>query len=367
MNSIAVFYASEGTGHRTAAQNLAERFKLDNPDGKVVCADILDCVPRLLHFGFSNYYLWTVRFCPRLWGKSYYGSDHPGITKFCCDFAHKILCKMYLKKAETMAREIGAQAVFFTHYFGAEHYAARNPGTPVFFVNTDFETHIFQRAGHPEAFFVPSETAVRQYAADGIKNVYNTGIPIADKFSRPISKTAARELLGIEQNRRVILVSGGGIGAGNIQAVAASLSARKDWQTIIICGNNKALKQKLEKKYSGAKNMRFEGFVENIEQFYRAADLGIIKPGGLTLAETLASELPLLLMDAVPGQEECNMRCVCEADAAVKLDNARCTLEKAAYILDNPQLTDRLRKNAQKLSKPFAAGDILKIAETFVK
>lgn len=364
MKNIAVFYASEGTGHRTAAENLAERFRLDNPDGRVICEDILDCVPRPLHYGLSNYYLWTVRFWPWLWGKSYYGSDHPGITKFCCDFAHKILCKLFLRHAEKHAREIGAEAVFFTHYFGAEHYAKRNSETKVFFINTDYETHIFQRAGKLTAFFVPSETSVKQYAADGIKNVYNTGIPIADKFMRTPSKKEARELLGIEQKQRVILVSGGGIGAGKIETVAAQLTKRSDWLTIVICGNNKTLKKRLEKNMADAENIRIEGFVNNIEQFYRAADLGIIKPGGLTLAETLASKLPLLLMDAVPGQEECNMRCVCNAGAAIKLKNAEETLQMTEEIFNSPEKLKNLTENAEKFARPDAADKILKIAES---
>lgn len=367
MKSIAVFYASEGTGHRTAAENLAARFMLDNPDGQALCADILDCVPKLLHAGLSNYYLWTVRWWPWLWGKSYWGSDKQGITKFCCDLAHELLCKMYISKAERSVREMNAEAVFFTHYFGAEHFAKRNPDIPVFFVNTDYETHIFQRSGIYAASFVPSRTALGQYAEENIKNVYNSGIPVAAKFETPLSKETARKKLRIDENCPVILVSGGGIGAGSIEKAAASLAEHKDWLTVIICGNNASLKRKLEKKYSGEENVRIEGYVNNIEEFYRAADLGIIKPGGLTLAETLVSELPLLLMDPVPGQEECNLRCVCAEGAALKLDSADKAAETAETILDNPQKLAELTEKAKKIARPDAAREILKTAEQLIK
>ena len=367
MKSIAVFYASEGTGHRTAAENLAERFKLDNPDGQTLCADILDCVPKLLHAGLSNYYLWTVRWWPWLWGKSYWGSDKPGVTKFCCDVAHKLLCTMYISQAERRVREMNAEAVFFTHYFGAEHFAKRNPDIPVFFVNTDYETHIFQRSGIYAASFVPSRTALGQYAKENIENVYNSGIPVAAKFETALSKETARKKLGIDKNRRVILVSGGGIGAGSIETVARSLAKRKDRLTVVICGNNKSLRKKLERIYKNAENVRIEGYVNNMEEFYRAADLGIIKPGGLTLAETLACGLPLLIMNPVPGQEECNLRCVCGEGAALKLDNAEKAAETAELILDNPQKLAELTANAKRIARPDAAEEILKIAGQIIK
>lgn len=363
MEKIAVFYASEGTGHRTAAENLAARFLLDHPNGKVLCYDILDCVPRLLHAGLSNYYLWTVKYCPALWGASYWNSDTPGITQFSTDFAHKILCKMFLPRAEKMARELGAEAVFFTHYFGGEHFAARNPDIPTFFVNTDFETHAFQRSGNFTATFCASETAVRQYEKDNISPVYNTGIAVAPKFEALPTKQQARQKLNIKQNATVILVSGGGIGAGEIERVTLSLATRKDWQIIVICGNNAKLKKKLETERLG-ENIRIEGFVSNIDEFYCAADLGVIKPGGLTLAEALAAQLPLMLMSPIPGQEETNLSCVCNENAAVELKDADKARETAENIFAT-ELLESLRQNAKRISKPYAAAEILKIAAGF--
>ncbi len=38
----------------------------------------------------------------------------------------------------------------------------------------------------------------------------------------------------------------------------------------------------------------------------QASDLIITKPGGLTVTEALASNLPLLVFNSIPGQEEDN-------------------------------------------------------------
>ena len=365
MQSIAIFYASEGTGHKIAAENLAEQFRLQNPDGNVLCFDILDCVPKLLKLGFSNYYLWTVRYLPKLWGASYRSSDKQGLTKFCCDTAHSLLCKLFLSRAEKKARQIGAEAVFFTHYFGAEHFAKRNPDIKTFCITTDFETHTFQRAGKFCASFVASEAALAQYAKENISPVYFTGIPIAQKFSQLPSKELARQQLGISFDTKVILISGGGIGVGNIEEITSSLATCNTWQIIVICGNNKHLEKKLEKKYAKIKNVRIHGFVSNIELYYKAADIAIVKPGGLTLAETLACQVPLLLMQPVPGQEECNLRCVCNEIAAIKLNNGKHAFDTVKMLFEQPQKLTKLQENAKRIAKPNAAKKILDIASTY--
>ena len=45
-------------------------------------------------------------------------------------------------------------------------------------------------------------------------------------------------------------------------------------------------------------------FTQKVEQYMQASDLIITKPGGLTVTEALASNLPLLVFNSIPGQEE---------------------------------------------------------------
>ena len=78
LNSLAVIYASEGTGHRTAAFALCEAFLAYNPQGRVLCCDILDFVPAWLKYVVSEGYVAMARHAPWLWGAFYWGSDRPG-------------------------------------------------------------------------------------------------------------------------------------------------------------------------------------------------------------------------------------------------------------------------------------------------
>src|SRR4029453_6851632 len=59
------------------------------------------------------------------------------------------------------------------------------------------------------------------------------------------------------------------------------------------------------------------GFVENVPQLMAAADLLVTKAGGLTLAEALAAELPVVCFGSLPGQEFRNERFAAMAGVAL--------------------------------------------------
>lgn len=42
-----------------------------------------------------------------------------------------------------------------------------------------------------------------------------SGMPVAAKFTAPMTKQAARELLGLPQDKRIYLIMTGGIGCGD--------------------------------------------------------------------------------------------------------------------------------------------------------
>lgn len=366
MRSIAIFYASEGTGHRAAAEALRDWFLLQNPGGRVICRDVLDYLPLWLHKLVSDGYLFMARYAPWAWGWFYWGSDKPSFQAAAFERIHAALCRRYLPKAEREIEAIKAEAAVFTHYFGAAHLARRNIGNfPVYYVNTDFISHRFQRDKAFRASFTASPKAVAQYEEDGMETVFDTGIPVSPKFASLSSKAAARTKLGLDTRRTVIVVSGGGIGAGSVLSVTDSLARHAEWDIVVICGKNASLYRRLSARFRGIRSVRIERFVSNMEDYYGSADLCIMKPGGLSLSEALAAGLPLLLMDPIPGQEQLNMDYLCGLGAAAALqDAARADIEAQKLLLDHKKLTD-MKLAAAKLSRPKAGLSILeKIEET---
>ncbi len=71
-----------------------------------------------------------------------------------------------------------------------------------------------------------------------------------------------------------------------------------------------------------AENVDYPGralrFVENVYDYMHAADAFVTKPGGLTTAEALVAQVPIVLCKPLPGQEERNARVLVEAGAALR-------------------------------------------------
>ena len=363
MKSIAILYASEGTGHKSAAEALRDRFLMDNPDGHVLCRDVLDYIPRFMHRIVSDGYLFMARRTPWAWGWFYWSSDRPSLQAGCFDKIHDAICARYMPLMEADMYREKVEAVFFTHYFAAANIAVRNSGRfPVFYVNTDFVCHRFQRSKVFRASFVASPIAVKQHLDDCIAPVVDAGIPIAPKYASLPSKEEARRSLGVASEEKLVIVSGGGIGAGSVMKASASLSASPEIKTIVICGNNKQLYGRLADKYARLPNIKIVGFVPDMEKYYAAADLGIMKPGGLSLSESLAARLPLLLMDPIPGQEQLNMDYVGREGAALPLASpSTAACEAVSLLSDSPRMA-AIHRGIEKISRPNAAAEILKEA-----
>lgn len=360
MKSITILYASEGTGHRAAAENLRDWFLFDNPDGRVLCRDVLEYIPTWLRHIISDGYLLMARHAPWAWGWFYWGSDKTSFQSAGFNWFHSLLCRLYLPKIERDICEIESEAVIFTHYFGASPFAKRNMKKyPVFYVNTDFICHRFQRDKLFRASFVASPIALDQHSDEGIDMVFDLGIPVSRTFSSLPSKKNARKSLGLDLERKVVLVSGGGIGAGSVASAVRSLANNSDLTTIVICGNNKKLFKTLSSLYRERRHVRILAFVTNMQDYYCAADLGIMKPGGLSLSEALAATLPLLLMDPIPGQEQLNMDYLCKLRAARCLEDKNNASEETMNFFNDKETLSEIRTNISKLSRPDAAFQIL--------
>ena len=103
--------------------------------------------------------------------------------------------------------------------------------------------------------------------------------------------------------------------------------------------------------------MRALRFVENVYDYMHAADAFVTKPGGLSTAEALVAQVPMVLCKPLPGQEERNARVLVEAGAAVRtrrVDDLPGALEG---VLTDPRRRERMVAAARRLGRPDAAGE----------
>lgn len=206
-------------------------------------------------------------------------------------------------------------AVIATHLFPAEILTGlRRRGFPlprVYFVATDYTCIPFTEETECDRYIIPSEKLVPEFCRRGIprERLCPLGIPVRAQFYQHSDRAELRARLGLDQDRRYILLAGGSIGAGKIgQAVSALLAHydRASVELIVICGSNQRLYKSLSRRY-GAR-CTVIGSTPDMADYMRACDLFISKPGGLSSTEAAVSGASLIHITPIPGCETHNMR-----------------------------------------------------------
>jgi len=135
-----------------------------------------------------------------------------------------------------------------------------------------------------------------------------SGFPVHPKFTAYTrSKQEARTALGIAVEPFTVLVTSGGVGAGNLRELVIELErAYPEQQFLVVTGKNAALRQELQALGLGA-NVRIYGFVDNMEELMAASDVIVTKAGPGTLMEALVMRRPVIVTQAVGMQERGNI------------------------------------------------------------
>ena len=146
---------------------------------------------------------------------------------------------------------------------------------------------------------------------------------------------------------------------GRLPDVARALAAmRRPLQGLVVAGHDRRLKATLSRLTEGT-TIRTLGYVGDVRRLMAAADVLVTKAGGMTLAEAMAAEAPLLLYGSLPGQERRNERFAARAGIALvarRRSDLTPLLERA---LDEPELLEHLRTRMRRLRHPDATGRIV--------
>ena len=118
--------------------------------------------------------------------------------------------------------------------------------------------------------------------------------PISREFLMPRTRTAAREALDVALHARLVLVSGGGWGIGDLEgAIDAALSG-EDTEVVCIAGRNEPVREKLEQRYADNERVRVLGFTEQMSDWMAAADAMVHSTAGLTVLEAHIRGCPVV-------------------------------------------------------------------------
>ncbi|WP_210399125.1 MGDG synthase family glycosyltransferase [Steroidobacter denitrificans] len=216
-----------------------------------------------------------------------------------------------IRRLDAAIRKISPQLIISTQMVPAAMAARlKRRGklrVPIIGVMTDFGVHDFWKQRGMEHYCLAHESNLGSIGMPEARE-YATGVPLMPDFSTPMPQGEARRRLGLPLNASVVLVLGGGLGLSVDGATALLLQRRTRMHVIAMPGRNQAARSELARLEQAHRlNLSVCDWTDRMDIYLRAADLVVGKPGGITVAESLACGRPLLASRSLGGQEGFNV------------------------------------------------------------
>jgi len=361
------FFAGGGTGgHIYPAVAVAEQIAKIKPEAKIhfFCShrDIDKQILEKTNFGFT-----------RLTATGF--SAHPGkLISFCKKF-----WASYKTAKETLAESKDAVVIGAGGFVSAPVcLAAHKCKIPVGLLNVDIvpgrANKIISRWAD-EVFIQFEETT--QYFTRKSKNVTVVGCPLRSSFENP-QPNKAIEQLGLNKDKKTLLVTGASSGSQNINRAICSLLEKlnafaDDWQIVHLAGVNNY--EKVNSEYSNAKiSHKVLGYFDDMVNLLAAADLVIGRSGAVSIAEYAAAETPSICMPYPYHKDRhqyLNAGKLVEAGAAVIVDDLSDEKDRSEWLweeleelMKDNEKRKEMKDSCRKIAKKQAG---LKIAEKLIE
>jgi processive 1,2-diacylglycerol beta-glucosyltransferase len=205
----------------------------------------------------------------------------PGILRLIEARAPSVIVSVYPNVTEVLGRlrsagQIEVPVVAAITDLAAMHYWA-TPGADLHLIT------------HPE-----STAEVRAVAGADVAVHTVRGFTAPD-FEQSRAKSEARSLLGLPRAGKIVIVSGGGWGVGDILgAIQETLELGHVEQVVCLCGRNEELRGRIMKCFAAEPRVRVEGFTEQMPDWLAAGDALVHSTGGLTVLEAIMRGCPAI-------------------------------------------------------------------------
>ncbi len=118
--------------------------------------------------------------------------------------------------------------------------------------------------------------------------------PTAPAFLATRSRADARRALGLPAAGRVIAISGGGWGVGDLAGATRAALQFEDATVLCLCGRNDRLRAKVARRFAGEPRLRIMGFTDRMGDVLAAADVLVHSSAGLTVLEAIIRGCPVV-------------------------------------------------------------------------
>ena len=355
--NVLLVYSRVGGGHLSAARALAAELEASGQ----VTPRLLDIYLQAGRFpvtAFPRAYAELARHHPRLWALIYHdvGRLRLDPARVLGPFVWPGLRRVL---HETPPALIVSVLPAVNSLLGQ---AAARCGARLEVVLTDWHSvHPFWVAHGVERYTAPTDSARDDCIRFGAppERVEVVGIPVRRAFAAPVASQCQprRRLVevGLDPGRFTILAMVGAEGSPRaVRNIARLMRLDLDAQLIVVCGHNDALRQRVERLPRRLLTQAV-GFVEDIDELMRAADVLVTKAGGLTLAEAFCTGVPVVVHDLLPGQEAGNLAYAMQHEAVVYAPDPDALARVLVGLHGDAARRAELARRGRLLARPAAA------------
>ena len=368
---ILLLTAATGGGHLRAS-NAVERYIRDNTGHDVKSVDTLKAVGRFLDKTVCDSYLFMAKKVPALFGRLYKQTNKQNLFSDLVPKLSGMFSNLLLPAIEAYHPDV----IITTHPFATEMVSdLKEDGSvtaPLICILTDYGVHRAWIADYVDAYVVASDDMVPELMTFGVpkEKIYPFGIPVHDVFFDREDRSMILRDLNFDPELPTLLFMAGSFGVSNIIKLYRDLTETNvKMQIIVITGRNRKLYEAFEKELASGARLptRLIYFTDEVEKYMHASDLLVTKPGGLTVSEALACNLPMAVFDAIPGQEEDNANFLKTHDMGVRLHKGDDFAEQISSLLIEKQKLQAMRENCEEFDKSQSIPNLLVLIRTLTK
>ncbi len=241
---------------------------------------------------------------------------------------------------------------------------------PITCIPTDYEIEGLWPHQSVDAFYVATESMAETLRPRHVpeERISITGIPTREDFRLPHDRALTREALGLPQDKTVVLALAGAYLPRPYAHFRTALdyllpflhTLDASMHFVFVAGNDQAYAKHLRQACKELKltNATVLNYVDDMAALMAASDLVICKSGGLTVTECLCSQVPMVLLGKAYGQEKANVRMLTSLGAAMHVTTWRELLDALRHVSENPDSARAMLVNGNFLRRPGAARDI---------
>ena len=367
MIRVLILIADYGFGHHSAANAISEALK--EAHGEECFVEIVNPLddkraPAFLRKEQSNYDRIT-REMPDLYHLGYQVSDSPTASNLIESAVTLLMFSLLrdivrLHQPDVIVCTFSIYPAILSAIFIAEKHRI-----PVVTVVTDLSAvHNLWFYPKTDLCLVPNQSVADMAIAAGVasEKVIITGIPAHPDLAKGNKdQTAIRTSLGWNPDLFTALA----VGSKRVGKLFKTLDVLNHSglpiQLAIVTGGDDELYNRF-KRAEWHLEAHLYNFVTNMPTLMRAADCVISKAGGLIVTETLACGLPLILINAIPGQESGNVDYVVAGTAGeVARDPTEALEILCHWLMNDRKIYQARRQDARLLGRPQASYDVARL------